>query len=134
MLKLNFYTIVHNEANLILTKKFWAFIKEDLEDKQEFQKLFQEYFYEELCKDAEFMCLFNTERNYFIGLDNEIIGIINFHKGYTFMSFDNFDYRDLYKVNGLVLPQPEEEKDPNIEPIYPDKPGLVEPIYPNNNE
>lgn len=131
MIQLNFYTIINNKANLIKTKKFWEFIKEDLEDRKEFQKLFKEYFYEELCKDRKFMNVFNTERNYFIGFENEIIGVMSFHKGYTFMSFDNFDYRELYKINGLVLPQPEEENDnPNVELVDPNKPGLIEPIYP----
>lgn len=133
MLIFNFYMINGDKINLIASKKSWKFLKEDLEKRKLFQVAFKHYYESELCPDKDFMNLFNTERTYYIGIENEIIGFLNMHKGYTVLDFMDFDYRKLIQMDIKELPQPPKDEDDNpwIEPIYPDNiPPCIEPIVP----
>lgn len=68
---------------------------EEPAEKETFEEWFERYYNLVLSKDSNFTNKFNHDRTYvIIAFDKEdVMGLFNMHKGWTYINFNEFDYR-----------------------------------------
>ncbi len=76
-------------------------LQEEEEYEETFEEWFKRYYNEVLSKDSNFMSNFNNDRTYFIISQEkeDVMGIINIHKGWVYINLEEFDYRKI--INSL---------------------------------
>lgn len=106
--------------------------KPTLPSKQEiFSQKFEKYFYSTLIKDKDFLNYFNTERTYTIIAEEDeenIMGLITFHKGSTDLILNQFDYRTIIMNKFPNIKEALVLKDETFGGYDPDKDFNIEPI------